>query len=236
MVLLNFVGVATWERVEDLPFPLYRHQAVKVGHRVLICTGRINSQEISSAYLLWSRQFGWESCILHGDIPPPTYGTTLIGFTASNPSHTQTLGHGIVSGGISADCVLEQGVWEWELDHDGQHPNVHFHHSSILLGKLEHQQYITRFGASVVSHDDKTYICGGIVKDMIMSVPDEICAINSRYSLNRIHGSSQNDPLPRPLLIGTTFISVNGTLVHAGGGATCFVRQFCPSFSSKWIF
>lgn len=73
-----------WERIDDLPWPLYRHQAVNLGGGlVLISTGRISSRVISTHYLFWSRRTGWLKCACaEGDMPPPTYGATFGGLSA----------------------------------------------------------------------------------------------------------------------------------------------------------
>ncbi|TVY85049.1 tRNA wybutosine-synthesizing protein [Lachnellula suecica] len=94
-----------WERVDDLPQPLYRHQAVNIGQgSVLISNGRLNSREISTDYLLWNRQSGWVKCSIGGDNRPPTYGATLIIFDKG------PYASGILAGGISSGCVIIQGI------------------------------------------------------------------------------------------------------------------------------
>jgi tRNA wybutosine-synthesizing protein 4 len=145
------------------------------------------------------------------------------------PSNTPTLGRGIIAGGVSVDAIFEQGIWDWELVHDPQHPILRFGRSSMFPDNLEHQQFLARFGASVVNHKDGTYILGGIVKDELLGVPDEICAIDAQGSLHTVSRTSpHNDPAPQPLLVGATVMSTNGNLLITGGGATCF------SFGTFW--
>jgi len=146
---------------------------------------------------------------------------------AGIPSDTPTLARGVIAGGVSVDAILEQGIWEWELDHDPQHPNLRFRRSPP--DNLEQQQYLTRFGASVVNHKNRSYILGGIVKDKLLSGPDEICAINEQGSLHTVSRTSPNNgPAPNPLLVGITVVSANDNLLITGGGATCF------SFGTFW--
>lgn len=104
----------TWERVDDLPHPLYRHQAIKLDEdRVLVAGGRINSQVVSSDYYTWGRRTGWVKCtILAGEAPVPTYGSVLApGYRDKDCSI------GYLAGGISADGLLQQDIWRWQVSH-----------------------------------------------------------------------------------------------------------------------
>jgi tRNA wybutosine-synthesizing protein 4 len=104
----------TWERVDDLPHPLYRHQAVKLGqYCVLVSGGRINSQLVSSEYYIWGRRTGWVKCtILAGETPVPTYGSVL---ALSHNENDDSIGY--LAGGISADGMLQQGIWRWQVSY-----------------------------------------------------------------------------------------------------------------------
>ena len=144
-------------------------------------------------------------------------------------SDISTSRRGIIAGGVSEDAILEQGIWEWELDHDPEYPNLRFQRSSMFPDNLVHQQFLTRFGASVVSHKDRTYILGGIVKDKLLGMPDEICAIDAQGLLHTVSRTSpHNEPASDPLLVGATVVSTNDSLLVTGGGATCF------SFGTFW--
>jgi len=107
-----------WERVDDLPQPLYRHQAVDLGHGyVLVSTGRIHTRTISDSYLIWSRRQGWVKCTFGGmEAPSPTYGATFIASNVPNPQNEAYARHGVLAGGLSVDGLLEQELWEWELE------------------------------------------------------------------------------------------------------------------------
>ncbi|TVY41335.1 tRNA wybutosine-synthesizing protein [Lachnellula subtilissima] len=219
--------VDQWERVDDLPLPLYRHQAVNVGHGVLISTGRVSSRAISSGYHLWSRLFGWMECNLHGDVPPPTFGATLLAFDTGMTLDTSTIKRGIVAGGMLADAVVQRGIWEWELDHDAQHPNLRFQRSLLFPDNSEHHQYLARFGANVVNYKNNTYVLGGVIQDKLLGVSDEICAIDAQGSFHIIP-RTEDDQAPRPLLVGATIMATNNSILIMGGGATCF------SFGTFW--
>jgi len=135
---------------------------------------------------------------------------------------------GIVAGGLSADAILEQGLWDWELDRNAHPPNLHFRCSSMFLHSKEERQCVTRFGANVVKHRNKAYVLGGIVKDTMLSVSQEICAIDMQGHFHTISRSSPDSDSPTPLLIGTTVVSLNENLLIAGGSAVCF------SFGTFW--
>jgi len=106
----------TWERVDDLPFPLYRHQATSLGvGYVLISTGRIDSRSISEDYLMWHRHTGWMKCELEGTRPSPSYGALFLSTAAESSVDISRPISGVLAGGISIDSCLVQQVWRWEL-------------------------------------------------------------------------------------------------------------------------
>lgn len=214
----------TWERVEDLPWPLYRHQAVHLGcGSVLVSTGRISSRVISTDYLLWNRKTGWRKCAYaEGEIPIPTYGATfanISGFRKQSPRAVS----GLLSGGMTGDSYIQQISWTWEIDlsHDSESPPViKFQHLGYSKPRVE----ISRFGASVVEHQGKTYVVGGIIRDEIILKPSEISTVEildgslvcSGVGLRLCSGC------PRPLLVGATAVSTKQGLLIVGGSAVCF--------------
>lgn len=111
----KWLGV--WERVDDLPQPRYRHQAVNLGHGyVLVSTGRSNSQTISSDYLIWNRRRSWIRCSpSDGETPAAIYGATFTIYDSELPQDLLQPRRGILAGGISGDALLQQDIWEWEL-------------------------------------------------------------------------------------------------------------------------
>lgn len=108
-----------WERVDDLPQPRYRHGAVNLGDgSVLISPGRSDSRTIGSSFFLWNRRFGWKRCGNGtSEIPQATYGSTFTVFANSAAPQNSVLGCGLISGGLAADGVVSQEIWEWELQH-----------------------------------------------------------------------------------------------------------------------
>jgi len=101
-----------WERVDDLPQPLYRHSAVAIGDdSILVCSGKSSSRKIEDQFLIWNRQFGWRSCVIEGQIPCATYGATF--FKLSHDAYSSP--SGILAGGLSNEGILQQDVWSWNL-------------------------------------------------------------------------------------------------------------------------
>ncbi|RDL37360.1 Uncharacterized protein BP5553_04793 [Venustampulla echinocandica] len=218
--------VDTWERVDDAPHPLYRHQAVDLGcGYALISTGRINSRTMSHEYLVWSRHFGWVQCQLGSDQnPPDTYGATFSVSTEIPPDLSKP-GCGILAGGMCEDGLLQPDIWEWELqDFATQHPILHFRISSDFARDMGSRLGLVRFGASVVNHQQRTYIVGGIAENNILKASDEICAFGFSSVPRMVTRFSNpfDNTVPRPLLIGTTAMSTGGSLLTMGGSAVCF--------------
>jgi tRNA wybutosine-synthesizing protein 4 len=106
-----------WERVDDLPQPRYRHSAIYLGSgSVLISPGRSDSRSIGSTFFIWNRRFGWKKCACSSnEMPRATYGATFTVFTNSSASEQSISGRGLLAGGISEDGVVQQEIWEWEL-------------------------------------------------------------------------------------------------------------------------
>ena len=106
-----------WERIEDLPQPRYRHGAVSLGHGyVLMSPGRSDSRNIDGTFMIWNRQFGWKACAWGtGERPHATYGSTFTVFANLDAPRKPVLGYGLIAGGISEDGVVQQDIWEWEL-------------------------------------------------------------------------------------------------------------------------
>lgn len=111
----------TWERVDDLPEPRYRHSATLVdGDKVLVAGGKSDSTNIVDSYLLWSHRKGWQKCKVKKDFgelyehneevcwPCPRFGASFATF--------QNLREGMLSGGLSQDGLVCQDVWIWRLN------------------------------------------------------------------------------------------------------------------------
>jgi tRNA wybutosine-synthesizing protein 4 len=87
---------------------------------------------------------------------------------------------------------------------------------------------IARFGASVVSHQNQTWIVGGIVKNEILKESTEVCLVDSQAKVSQAVLSRSSSAVPRPLLIGSSVVSTEASLLVMGGSAVCF------SFGTFW--
>lgn len=72
----------TWQRIEDLPTPLYRHSATAVARdqkedSVLIFGGKTNGSHASDAWLLWHESTGWVRPDMTSISPGPRFGTAM---------------------------------------------------------------------------------------------------------------------------------------------------------------
>ncbi|KAG4439789.1 hypothetical protein IFR05_004720 [Cadophora sp. M221] len=217
--------LSTWERIDDLPWPLYRHNATSMGHGyVLVSAGRIDSRTISETYLIWSRHTGWVKCGCDGQIPPPSYGSVFISTGLDSSEDLSSPKTGVFAGGMSINSCLVDNVWRWELNGLlSQSPIITFHR----LPDFEGQDLVARFGANAIYHQGQVYIIGGVIKDRILRSTEEVCTF-------RVSGSSVSietislDLTPRPLLIGSTAVIARSSLVVTGGSAVCF------SFGTFW--
>jgi len=107
-----------WERVDDLPWPLYRHRAVPLGRGcVLISTGRVDSRHISQEYLVWSRRLGWVECVSNESITPPAaFGAVFVATDRQAAGELPSRRQGVLAGGMCSDAILLEEVWQWELE------------------------------------------------------------------------------------------------------------------------
>ena len=69
---------------------------------------------------------------------------------------------------------------------------------------------------------------GGIVKDDILTESTEVCLIDSQIKVFRAVLSRSSSLIPRPLLVGSSVLSTETSLLVLGGSAVCF------SFGTFW--
>jgi tRNA wybutosine-synthesizing protein 4 len=87
---------------------------------------------------------------------------------------------------------------------------------------------IARFGANVVNHKGATLVMGGIIRSEILKESTEICLLDSQLQVSQAVLSRMPSSIPRPLLIGSSFVSIGSSLLVMGGSAVCF------SFGTFW--
>lgn len=73
-----------WQRIEDLPYPLYRHCAVtatsyEADDSVVVFGGRTTGSELSDSWLLWHKSTGWVQVYAAGagEAPEPRFGAAM---------------------------------------------------------------------------------------------------------------------------------------------------------------
>ena len=238
-----------WERVDDLPLPQYRHGAVNLGQgHVLISPGKIDSRNISTDFFIWSRNLGWVKCNVGVvEKPLPSYGATFIGFDTSNDAPISR--GGLLAGGMSGDGLLLEEVWEFDLrnmssqvsgvaeplqefpignntDLGLQEPVITFKRAPKINDGSS--LAIARFGASVVYHQGVAWVVGGIFKNEMLDESRGFVSIDSQLQVSRAVLSSPTGPVPRPLLIGSSVVSIGDLLLVMAGSAVCF------SFGTFW--
>lgn len=149
-----------WERIEDIPKPVFRHSAVSLGTgEVLVMAGKVDATTILKDVYLWSRSQGWRLCNSHGSIPE-TFGATV--FQNSGKFHK-----GFLFGGINSNGILCERSWAWTVDSESQMPTITFTERP-LAHFTRNEGMLARFGASVTNNGDATYIVGGVVgKDLL---------------------------------------------------------------------
>ncbi|CZT04273.1 probable leucine carboxyl methyltransferase 2 [Rhynchosporium graminicola] len=216
--------LSTWERLDDLPWPLYRHQATRLNSEyVLVSTGRIDSRTVSTDFLVWNRRKGWVRCSSENP-PRPSYGAVFFSNKIADVGDNSSSRRGFLAGGMSTSSSFLDDVWQWKLNEfNTQAPTIHF----TRLPSFEDKHLVARFGANVVCIQDKFYIIGGVIKDRIIKLAEEVCVL----SINSTSISVESIPLgftPRPLLIGSTTVAFDQSLVITGGSAVCF------SFGTFW--
>lgn len=88
---------------------------------------------------------------------------------------------------------------------------------------------LCRFGASLIRHQNRIVVIGGVIKDRLLNSADEICAVDverCRISALAINALAE---FPRPLLVGVTVAPVpEDSVLLMGGSAVCF------SFGTFW--
>jgi tRNA wybutosine-synthesizing protein 4 len=111
----------TWERIDDLPMPRYRHSAVVIGNNsVLVAGGKSDSRSILTDFIIWTRRSGWVKCSqvpthggITGDEQPAAFGAILT--TMGSDDTRKNKFTGLFAGGLSQDGCISQETWFWRL-------------------------------------------------------------------------------------------------------------------------
>ena len=221
-----------WNRVEDLPNPLYRHSACFVDKGseysgILIYGGRSLNGAAMNDWLVWQIEVGWRKLKCIGDILHPRFGATI------SPSSSMS---GVLLGGMSLDGTILQELWEWSLVAEGSDYYIAVKNQSHQLEAFSNLRYvIPRFGACAIRSSMGLLLIGGISAKCILPDDYDILLLRCNWDI-----SPKNDYaielfyIPcvrehRPLLTGhSSVMCTEGSIVIVGGGAVCF------SFGTFW--
>lgn len=110
-----------WERVQDLPLPLYRHAVCRLsGSAVaLLIGGKSDATAVSSAVMVFDPDNGWMTCKVNGSLTPrPVFGAMLT--CSGREEEGMPTFHGFLIGGMS-DGIIQDQTLAWDLvlsDHE----------------------------------------------------------------------------------------------------------------------
>lgn len=132
-----------WHRTHDMPIPLYRHSACRLGNSslVLVIGGKTGVTGVSDLITVYHPEDGWLTCNIGGSTRPKlVFGASLICSGRQSETHLSFRGH--FMGGI-ADGIIDRQIQNWTLTFDD--PRV----SSIFLSSLSQintgQHYLERW-------------------------------------------------------------------------------------------
>ena len=224
-------GKDYWQRVEDLPLPLFRHCATTItlndlnsptDNASLIYGGRTRSGHVSDQWLLWRKGFGWISLPVNGDPLKPRFGA-VIGETGFR--------RGILLGGMDSEGTILPDAYEWIICGDALNLSISL--SRMRFSRPDTHYVVGRLGASLTNLNVGVLLVGGVSSTLI---PQSIEII-------RIFPENTDDdqkiiwnwaPVDirttghRPLLVGHNSLKFADTVAILGGGAVCF------SFGTFW--
>ena len=222
-----------WQKVEDLPMPLFRHCATTIAlenssrstdNAILFYGGKTGTSHVSNQWLLWRKGVGWVTIPVTGQHLKPRFGAVLqrTGFR-----------RGILLGGMANNGKILSEAWEWMISGDASAPRISL--SRMRFSQPDTNLITARLGASLINSNFGILLVGGVSSTLIPQSVEVIRLFreNTDDDQERIWGWAPLDIRTtgqRPLLIGhSTFASFdNGTVDIVGGGANCF------SFGTFW--
>ncbi|KAF3012063.1 tRNA methyltransferase ppm2 [Neopestalotiopsis sp. 37M] len=213
----------SWRKDLDLPMPLYRHAATRLGHSslALVIGGKTGPSAVFDGCLLYVPEKGWLECEIMGQPHTPVFGAVV----ASTTGNRSGAFGGILIGGLLEDGTLARQNLRWELQiSNPEKPTIRFSPMTV-----QENQYglLDRFGATAVMNETgRLVVIGGIVKGQMMEHHNEILLVGISDEGLGIVSTCQVDvgpAIPRPLLLGMSAVQdAQGQTLLTGGGATCF--------------
>lgn len=223
-----------WERVEDLPLPLYRHSATNLElsgstKGVLVYGGKTSGGVTVNTWLLWQEYDGWvEVKQSSGTLPRPRFSAAM----------TSTGGRGgILLGGMAEDGIIIAEIWQWFIDNSATQATIALRLRSTQPGDWQGLgKVIWRFGAHFCWTSTGLLLVGGFCARVLLPREYDV--------LSLIVSRPQSDDLdalqwlpfkmdhaaegPRILFAGHSTYSDLDDIAVVGGGAVCF------SFGTYW--
>ncbi|WQF81475.1 Putative JmjC domain, methyltransferase Ppm1/Ppm2/Tcmp, rmlC-like jelly roll [Colletotrichum destructivum] len=217
----------TWERVQDLPCPLFRHSVTRLGSSslALLAGGKTNHFQASAEYFLFDPTKGWVKCRTQS-APPSLYGATFV-YTGS---HGPRNFGGFLMGGNLEDGIINQTVYTWTLDLSDAEPSLSFAQQTSRDDQTP--SILSRFGSIAVQSNGYVLLFGGVIKDLQLPSAYDILVLKTTAGgevdvVARVDGTD-GFSIIRPFIVGSSVVSYgNGNLAIVGGGATCFSMGTC---------
>lgn len=220
-----------WQRLEDLPVPLFRHCATAIALEnssrptdsgLLIYGGKTGTGHISDQWLLWRKGFGWVTIPVTGHDLKPRFGAVMqeIGF-----------GRGILLGGMTNDGKILSEGWEWTICGDASALSISLRR--MAFSQPDAHSLIGRLGAHLVNSSFGVMLVGGVSSNLIPQSVEVIKIFwedtdDDQKTIWKWAPVEIRTNGKRALLVGHSIFTSLDTVYILGGGAVCF------SFGTFW--
>ncbi|KAL7909900.1 hypothetical protein GGI35DRAFT_468937 [Trichoderma velutinum] len=228
-----------WRTMPQLPVPLFRHSALRLGNSslLLIFGGKKNSSQLSEDFFLFNPQRAcWQKCSVLGPAPDSCFGSIV----CNSISTSSSLGvfSGMLAGGISKDGRIATKQYMWEINVYNTEPTISF---SPITPNSSNNRLISSFGAQTIHLGSSVIICGGMGADPCLQGQTITVVTTSAEGFEVENFSTPQNDEPMPFMIGSSIVQDGSSLLVFGGGATCFsmgtfwetgIHKICPSNST----
>ncbi|KAI0137534.1 leucine carboxyl methyltransferase [Xylariales sp. AK1849] len=240
-----------WQKIDDLPVPLYRHAATRLGNSslALVVGGKTGSSSVFRGCLLYHPESGWDECVISGPSHIPVFGAMLACIHSSplrsdvDESSAVIEFNGILAGGLLEDGTNAKQALRWKLKlSESERPSISFFSlttsNDVKSGTQSDivnrpKTLLDRFGASaILDKNGHLLVLGGIIEDSILPRELEVMLVDmTKGSESNVLAAgvmvqsqgSEAGRTTRPLLLGISLARTrDGEILMMGGGATCF--------------
>lgn len=169
-----------WERVEDLPLPLYRHSATSLElsgstRGVLVYGGRTSGGATVNLWLLWRESSGWVKVKQSSDsLLRPRFGAAMTSNVARE---------GILLGGMAEDGAIFAEIWHWVVDNKTTPATITIRLRSVDPDPgdpLNLEEVVCRFGACFCWTSTALLLVGGFCPRVLLPREYEILGLTIR--------------------------------------------------------